>query len=315
MNSITLILIFGTISLAAPLIAAAYGGLFSERSGVVNIGLEGMMTAGAFGTGATVALMDSANMGGVGAILLGLLIGCLFGGLFGLLHAWLSISLKVDQVISGTVINIASLAICMYVTKIIFGRADTPMIMSSPTTFISGRITLLSIVIILLAIVFFFLLYRTKWGKHVLAVGENPSAADAMGIDVIKVRYQAVIFSGVLGGLGGAAIVFNTTSSFSAMTVAGSGFIALAVLIFGRHNPYGILIAGLIFGFFKNLGAVITTIDPSLMPNAIRFLTDIPQVVYQMLPYIITIIVLIIFSRGKTAMIEALGAPYDKEMR
>ncbi len=315
MNSIVLILIFGTISLAAPLIAAAYGGLFSERSGVVNIGLEGMMSAGAFGAGATVAMMDFYGMSGQGAIIAGLIAGCLLGGLFGLLHAWLSITFKVDQVISGTVINIASLAIFVYMTKIMFGQANTPMIMSSPTTFISGRLTLISVIIIVSALIFYILLYKTKWGKHVLAVGENPSAADAMGVDVIKVRYQAVILSGILGGLGGAAIVFNSTNNFSVVTVAGSGFIALAVLIFGRHNPFGILGAGLIFGFFKNLGAVINTIDPKLMPEAIRFLTDVPQVVYQMLPYVITIIVLIIFSREKMSTIEALGVAYDKEVR
>lgn len=315
MNGMVLILILGTIASATPLIAAAYGGLFSERSGVVNIGLEGMMTAGAFGAAATVAMMDSMNLGGEGAIIAGLAAACLLGALFGLLHAWLSITCKVDQVISGTVINIASIAIFVYITKIMFSDSKTAMIMSSPTTFIKGKLTLISICIILLAVVFYQLLYKTKWGKHVLAIGENPSSADAMGIDVIKVRYQAVVLSGVLGGLGGAAIVFNTTNNFSATTVAGSGFIALAVLIFGRHNPFGILAAGLIFGFFKNLGAVIMTIDPSLMPKMIRFMTDIPQVVYQILPYLITIIVLILFSRDKSASMEALGIPYDKEVR
>ncbi len=309
------ILIFGTIALATPLMAAAFGGLFSERSGVVNIGLEGMMTAGAFAAATVIALMDINGLSGEFAIILGVLAACALGGLFGLLHAWLSISYKVDQVISGTVINIATLAITVYLTKIIFGAANTRTIMSRPMKVLGNQVTVLSIIIILLAVVFFFILYKTKWGMHVLAVGENPSAADAMGINVIKVRYQAVIFSGVLGGLGGAAIVLNSTNNFSALTVAGSGFIALAVLIFGRHNPFGVLVAGLIFGFFKTLGASISTLDPSLMPNAIRFLSDIPLVVYQMLPYIITIIVLIAFSRNKSTTIEALGEPYDKEVR
>ncbi len=309
------ILIFGTIALATPLMAAAFGGLFSERSGVVNIGLEGMMTAGAFAAATVIALMDINGLSGEFAIILGVLAACLLGGLFGLLHAWLSISYKVDQVISGTVINIATLAITVYLTKIIFGQANTRTIMSRPLKVIDNQVTVLSVIIILLAVVFFFVLYKTKWGTHVLAVGENPSAADAMGINVIKVRYQAVIFSGVLGGLGGAAIVLNSTNNFSGLTVAGSGFIALAVLIFGRHNPFGVLAAGLIFGFFKTLGASISTLDPNLMPNAIRFLSDIPLVVYQMLPYIITIIVLIAFSRNKSTTIEALGTPYDKEVR
>lgn len=309
------IILFGTIALATPLIAAALGGLFSERSGVVNIGLEGMMTAGAFAAATVIALMDINQLSGTGAIILGIIAACALGALFGLLHAWLSISYKVDQVISGTVINIATLAITVYLTKIIFGAANTKTIMSRPIKMFGLNITLLSVIIILLCFVAFFVLYKTRWGKHVLAVGENPSAADAMGINVIKVRYQAVVLSGALGGLGGAAIVLNSTNNFSALTVAGSGFIALAVLIFGRHNPYGVLIAGIIFGFFKTLGASISTIDPNLMPQALRFLSQVPQAVYQMLPYIITIIVLVIFSRNKSTTIEALGTPYDKEVR
>ncbi len=309
------IILFGTIALATPLIAAALGGLFSERSGVVNIGLEGMMTAGAFGAATVIGVMNINGMSGELSIILGILAGCALGGVFGLLHAWLSITYKVDQVISGTVINIATLAITVYLTKIIFGSANTKTIMSRPIKLIDGNVTLLSIVIILLCVVSFFLLYKSKWGRHVLAVGENPSAADAMGINVTKVRYQAVVLSGVLGGLGGAAIVLNSTNNFSALTVAGSGFIALAVLIFGRHNPYGVLVAGLIFGFFKTLGASVSTLDPNLMPQAIRWLSEVPQAVYQMLPYVITIIVLILFSRNKSTTIEALGLPYDKEVR
>lgn len=309
------IILFGTIALATPLIAAALGGLFSERSGVVNIGLEGMMTAGAFAAATVIALMDMNGLSGEFAIILGIIAGCALGGLFGLLHAWLSISYKVDQVISGTVINIATLAVTVYLTKVIFGPANTPTIMSRPLKVFGVNITLLSVIIILLCVAAFVLLYKTKWGKHVLAVGENPSAADAMGINVIKVRYQAVVLSGILGGLGGAAIVLNSTNNFSGLTVAGSGFIALAVLIFGRHNPFGVLVAGIIFGFFKTLGASVSTIDPNLMPEAIRFISKIPQAVYQMLPYVITIIVLVIFSRNKSTTIEALGTPYDKEVR
>lgn len=309
------IILFGTIALATPLIAAALGGLFSERSGVVNIGLEGMMTAGAFGTATVIALMDISGLSGQLAIIVGILAGCLLGALFGLLHAWLSISYKVDQVISGTVINISTLAITVYLTKIIFGEANTKTIMSRPLKVLGVNITLLSVIIMLLCVVAFYLLYKTKWGKHVLAVGENPSAADAMGINVTKVRYQAVVLSGFLGGLGGAGIVLNSTNNFSGLTVAGSGFIAIAVLIFGRHNPYGVLVAGIVFGFFKTLGVSVSTIDPNLMPQALRFLSEVPQAIYQMLPYVITIIVLVIFSRNKATTIEALGTPYDKEVR
>ncbi len=308
------IIIFGTIALATPLIAAALGGLFSERSGVVNIGLEGMMTVGAFASATVISLMDLNGLGGIHAIIIGVIMGMLAGGVFGLLHAWLSITYCVDQVISGTVINIAALAITIYFTKVIFGKANTQIIMSRPIKFFNN-VTLISVIIIGLCVVGYYVLFKTKWGRHVLAVGENPSSADAMGINVAKVRYQAVVISGMLGGLGGAAIVLNSTNNFSGVTVAGSGFIALAVLIFGRHNPFGILIAGLIFGFFKTLGASVATLDPSLMPYVLRFLTKVPQVIYQMLPYIITIIVLFIFSRNKSTTIESLGVPYNKEVR
>ncbi len=316
MNSLVLVIIFGTLACAAPLIAAAYGGLFSERSGVVNIGLEGIMTIGAFAGATFVSISEQNFIGGYYVIVLGLLVAIIFGTLFALLHAFLSVTLKVDQIISGTVINIITLALGLFLTKSIFGSGQTPtFFLNHPIRFFDNKLTLITIVIILLSIVCYLVLYKTKWGMRVLAVGENPSSADAMGINVNKVRYQAVLLSGVFASIGGYAIVLNTTSNFSSATVAGSGFIALAVLIFGRHHPFGIIISGITFGFFKNLGIVIRVIDPDQMPNLLRFLTDIPDVIYFTLPYVLTIIVLIIFSRNKVMEMEALGKPYDKNER
>ena len=140
---------------------------------------------------------------------------------------------------------------------------------------------------------------------HVRAVGENPQAADAMGINVLKVRYQAVVLSGILAGLGGISIVLTTTSNFAGSVVAGQGFIALAVLIFGRWKPKGILFAGLLFGFCSTLGTVVVILMPDL---------PIPAIYFQILPYVVTIIALVLFSR-KSITPSALGKPYDKEMR
>ncbi len=296
-SSLVLLVFTATLAWAAPLILAAYGGLFSERSGVVNIGIEGMMTIGAF-AGASVAYFTN-------SIELGFLAALLAGGIAGLLHAFLCVTLKVDQVISGVAINTIALALSLFLTKILFnGAAETSSIMARPVTFISGKLTLVTIIILLSVFLVNFVLYKTVWGTRVLAVGENPQAADAMGINVLKTRYQAVILSGILSGLAGMTIVINVTSRFTGTTVAGLGFIAIAVLIFGRHKPFGILIAGLIFGFSKNISTVIVAINPT-----------IPTLIFDILPYIVTIIVLIIFSRNKIIEMEALGQPYDKEMR
>ncbi len=304
MNSdILLLILFGSFSMAAPLIAAAYGGLFSERSGVVNIGIEGMMTAGAF-SGATVAYFIG-NAGINGSITIGFIVAILIGGLTGLLHAYLCISLKVDQIISGVAINTITLALSLFLTAIYFdGAQETHTLLIRPIAYFSNRLTLVTIIRFLLVFAVNYLLNKTKWGLHVLAVGENPQAADAMGINVIKTRYQAVILSGAFSGLAGMVAVVNVTQRFTATTVGGLGFIALAVLIFGRHRPFGIIMAGLVFGFSKNLGAVISTIAPKL-----------PAIYFDILPYVATIVVLLIFSRNKKVEMESLGIAYDKELR
>ncbi len=301
-SDLILLAVTATLAWAAPLILASYGGLFSERSGVVNIGLEGMMTIGAF-TGATAAYFIG-DMGIAMAIPIGFIVALIFGGITGFLHAFLSVTLKIDQVVSGVAINTIALAISIFFTKVIFGSAETEALATSPILFLERKLTLVTILVFLSAFIVHFVVYKTKWGTHLLAVGENPQAADAMGINVIKIRYQAVILSGMLSGMAGMVIVVNLTNKFTANTVAGLGFIALAVLIFGRHRPFGVILAGLVFGFSKNISTIIIAVYPS-----------VPTIGFDILPYVITIVVLIIFSRNKALEMEALGKPYDKEMR
>ncbi len=303
MENLTLI-VFATLTMSVPYIAAALGGLFSERSGVVNIGLEGMMTFGAFVGAATIVAFESAFGTGFAALLVGTITAVLAGALFGLLHAWLSIKFKLDQIISGTAINIAALAIAVYMCNILYMSAETPSKMT-PSVKLFGELYLIVIVIFVLAIVTHFVINKTKFGMRIIAVGENPQAADAMGINVNKIRYQAVVISGALAGIAGIAVVLTTTSRFGGYVIAGKGFIALAVMLFGRRNAFGIIGAGLLFGFSSTLGTFINVIAPGL---------PIPGVYFTLLPYIITIIALVAFSR-KSVDPEGLGQAYDKEVR
>lgn len=303
MQNIELI-VFATLSMSVPYIAAALGGLFSERSGVVNIGLEGMMTFGAF-FGAAIIVWFETNIGtGFAALFCGTLAAIAGGALFGLLHAWLSIRYKLDQIISGTAINIAAVAIAVYLCNILYFSAETPSKMT-PSIKLFDNLYLIVIIIFVLAIITDIVINKTKFGMRLVAVGENPQAADAMGINVNRIRYQAVIISGAFAGLAGMAVVLTTTSRFGGYVVAGKGFIALAVMLFGRRNAYGIIGAGLLFGFTSTLGTYINVIAPSL---------PIPGVYFQILPYVITIIALVAFSR-KAVDPAGLGQAYDKEVR
>ncbi len=303
MDNITLI-IFATLSMSVPFIAAGLGGLFSERSGVVNIGLEGMMTFGAFVGAATIVWFETQFGTGFMALVLGTITAILGGALFGALHAWLSIRWKLDQIISGTAINIAALAISIYLCGVFYFSAETPSKLT-PSVKIFGELYLIVIIIFILAIVTDIVINKTKFGMRLIAVGENPQAADAMGINVNKVRYQAVIISGALAGIAGISVILTTTGRFGGYAIAGKGFIALAVMLFGRRNAYGIIGAGLLFGFTSTLGTYINIIVPNL---------PIPSVYFTILPYVVTIIALVLLSR-KSVDPEGLGQAYDKEVR
>lgn len=296
MTPIYITVLIASLVAAAPLIVAALGGMFSEKSGVINIGLEGIMTISAFTTVVTIYFLEfKFNMIGQLVIYIGIIAGILSGMILALAHAYFSVNLKIDQIISGTAINIIGLGLAMFLTNIFFNSAATPMFISLDKTFL-GVPEIIYVALLLIPICS-YLIYKTSWGIHLRACGENPLAAASMGLDVKKLQYQGVLISGALAALGGSIIVLTSVSNFSGSVIAGKGFIALAVLIFGRWNPVGIFLAGLMFGFFTALSVISTVLFPDFIIDGIYF---------ELLPYVLTIIALVIFSKNNVAP-KALG--------
>ncbi len=303
------------IALAMPLLVTSLGGLFSERSGVVNIGLEGLMVVGGFASAAaTVGLGPS--LGGA-AIWVSLIIAMVIGALFSVLHAFASINLNANQVISGTAINMIAGAVTVFLARTITGsgniqltngipRFDVPVLVDIP---LLGKLffyqtygtTWLILAILALGA---FVLYKTAFGLRLRACGEHPHAADAAGINVFKVRYGAVMISGALAGLGGATILVTYSGEFSG-SVAGMGFLALAALIFGQWKPLGVLGATFFFGFAATL-ANASQAEPALQA--------IPEVILKVFPYVVTLLALIMFSKSTQAP-RAAGEPFEKGKR
>lgn len=297
------LILINTLVLSSVLILAALGGMFSEKSGIINIGLEGIMTFSAFVGAAVIASLESHffDISGILVFTIGILAAIIGGVLFALLHAILTIKYKVDQIISGTVINILGLALAMFLTKSIFGSSTTPGIVHNPVEIIG--IPIIVILAFLVVPLCYFIIEKTKFGLRIKASGENPEAAQSMGIKVNEIRFRAVLISGVFASIGGVILVITSVGIFSSSVIAGKGFIALAVLIFGRWKPVGILLAGLLFGFLTTLGAVIPTAFPGI---------HISATAYNILPYLLTIIALVIFSKRSQAP-EALGREYSGE--
>ncbi|PTM58930.1 ABC transporter permease [Desmospora activa] len=302
-----------TVLYATPLILAAMGGLFSERSGVVNIGLEGLMTIGAFAAAVTTLM--------TGNPWVGLLVAMVAGILFAVPHAVASITFRADQVVSGVAINFLALGIAVYTVKSMYdGAAQTPAIPSAdtlnrlpipglteipvigPALFNAFPTTYIAVIVVILSYV---ILYRTPFGMRLRAVGEHPRAAATNGISVIRLRYIAVLISGALAGLGGAGLSIAIASEFNQTTVAGQGFIALAALIFGKWNPFGVLGAATFFGFAVSL---------SLIGQLIGLTAFVPSEVLSMTPYILTILALAGFV-GRAEGPGALGKPYEADGR
>lgn len=306
-----------TLVSAAPIIAAALGGLFSERAGVVNIALEGLMTIGAF-TAATVAVLTQDSLGAASPWF-GILIAIIVSGLVSIIHAYVSINLKADQVISGTAINLIAAGITVYLCEIIFNQQRTVAFLFSikkQTIPVLSKIPVLgdiffdgvhysSYLVILLVFIVWYIVYKTAFGLRLRAVGEHPSAADSMGINVYKMRYVGVILSGMFAGLGGGVMVLTQDIQFTAATIHGTGFIALAALIFGKWHPVGVLGAGLFFGFSQALGVI---------AQQLPLLNKLPNEFFYAFPYIITIIALVVFA-GKSVGPKAAGKPYEKGER
>jgi len=311
------IIVPATLVYAAPLILTALGGVFSERSGVVNIGLEGLMVVGAFSS--IIFNLFFADTFGALTPWLGLLVGMAIGGLFSLIHAVATITFRADQTVSGVAINMLALGATLFVVKLIYGKAQTDKI-TEP--FYKGDIPLLSdipiigdiffkdvyytsILALALAVVAWFVLFKMPFGLRLRAVGEHPMAADTMGIKVYRMRYIGVFISGLFGGLGGAVYASTIALDFSHATITGQGFIALAALVFGKWHPFGAMGAALFFGFAQSLSII-----GSLLP----LFQDIPNVYMLIAPYVLTILALTGFI-GRADAPKALGTPYLKGKR
>jgi simple sugar transport system permease protein len=285
----TFAILFSTVRLATPLLLAALGGLFSERSGVINIALEGLMLAGAF-TSATVTHY-------AGNPWIGLLAGITAGCLIALIHAVACIHFDADQVVTGTAINILMLGVPTLLSGALFETtgstpqlARTNLIPNTPIVIAFGLVP-----------VVWYLLYRTPFGLRLRAAGENPEAADTAGVSVIRIRYAGVLLSGVLAAIGGAYLSIGQSSLFTRNMAAGRGFIALAALIFGKWRPVQTMFACLLFGFAEAASIQMQGVIPHVRVEYI-----------QIIPYILTMVVLAGFI-GASRAPRALGQPYEKE--
>ncbi len=306
-----------SIAYAAPLIFVAIGGVFSEKSGVINIGLEGLMVMGAF-VGIVFNLTFADQLGG-STIWFSLLAAMVVSGIFSLLHAVASISFRADQTISGVAINMLGVAIALFAVKLIYDkgqtdyvkeqfiRFDIPVLSDIPVIgpMFFSDVYSTSILAIAVAILAWFVIYKTPFGLRLRAVGEHPMAADTMGVKVNRMRYIAVVLSGMLAGIGGAAYAQSISYEFSHSTINGQGFMALAAMIFGKWHPLGAMGAALFFGLAQSLKIVGGSID---------FIDQVPTVYLDILPYVLTILALAGFI-GKASAPKAIGQPYIKGKR
>lgn len=291
----TIQLLFSTIRLATPLVLAAMGGLFSERSGVINIALEGLMLAGAFTAAAITYYVGTLGLGLL-APWIGLLAGIVAGVMVAGIHALACIKYKADQVVTGTAINILMLGVPALLSGAFFlSSGSTPQIPKEQL--IPWTPVVIAVVIVVAT---YYVLYYTPFGLRLRAVGENPEAADAAGINVKRMRYTAVLISGALAAIGGAYLSIGQSSLFTRNMSAGRGFIALAALIFGKWRPVQTMLACLLFGFADAVSI------------QMQGVVDIPVQFIQIIPYVLTIVVLAGFI-GHSRAPRALGIPYQKE--
>ena len=312
------LLIQYTLIFASVLLLVALGGCFSERSGVINIGLEGIMVIGALG-GALVMKFLPVTVGAPVMVIATVLASAVFGLLFSLLLAVAAINFKADQTITGTAMNMLATAGATVAVKAMNTAASGGNDVSSDIAYTAAKDLFIvrfgsfefnwfMLVAVICLVVSFVILYKTRFGLRLRSCGEHPQAAASVGISVFKMRYAGVLISGLLGGLGGIVYITAGVSVWKFENgVAGFGFLALAVMIFGAWHPLKIALAALLFGFFRALGNVYSGFDFLAAMN-------IPSVVYNMLPYIISLIVLA-FTSKKSRAPKAEGIPYDKGTR
>jgi general nucleoside transport system permease protein len=305
------------IMFTVPLLITALGGLFSERSGIVNIGLEGLMVIGAFASAISINYFLEVFNGGQIAIWLGILVAIVAGVLTSLLHAFASINLSANQIISGTAINLIAGAITVFLARNITGSGNIritegftpytiPYLSKIPIIgdLFFTRTYWTTWVVLLIVIISAYLLYKTPFGLRLRACGEYPQAAEAAGVSVRKMRYIGVMISGAFAGIGGAVIIVTYSGEFTG-NVSGLGFLALAALIFGQWRPFGVLAATFFFGFASTVANV---------SQVIPALTVIPPIILKVFPYVITLIALVLFSKSSQAP-KAAGEPYDSGKR
>ena len=303
------IILYATLVYTPPLLYAALGSCFSEVSGVVNIGIEGMMTAGAF-TGTVVAYYTSNPY-------LGFLCGGMAGMLFGAIHAFATVNLGADQTIAGTAINMLGPGIVIMIARVLYNSTDTIPLSAAqkiPTLFkgvfdtstVFGRFMdnvfatyASTYLVFFLVILVWFIFYKTRFGLRLRACGEHPQACETLGINVIAMRFWCVCISGFLSGLGGACVTMATSNQFRPISIVGQGFIAIAAVIFGKFRPQGALLGCLLFGFCSGLKVVLGGSS------------GVNMHLISMIPYVVTVIVLVLFV-GKSHVPAANGKPYIK---
>lgn len=303
-----------TLVFSSVLLLVALGGCFSEHSGIINIGLEGIMVIGALG-GALMMRFLPADIGAFGMVSLSILAAMGLGMLYSLLLAVAAVNFKADQTLIGTALNMLGVSAATVIVKAI-NTTINPDNVSSTIQYISAKKAFLvnirgfefnwfMLLAVIALIIAYVVLYKTRFGLRLQACGEHPQSADSVGISVPKMRYAGVMISGILGGLGGLVYITAGVSEWKFENgVAGFGFLALAVMIFGQWKPLRIAMAALIFGLFRALSNVYTGFDFLAALN-------IPSGIYNMLPYIVSLVVLALTS-SKSHAPKAEGIPYDK---
>lgn len=314
--NILAILIPSMLVYAAPLILTSIGGVFSERSGVVNVGLEGIMVIGAFS--GIVFNLEMADSLGKATPWVALLVAGLAGLAFSVIHAAATVNLRADHVVSGTVLNLLAPALAIFLVKVFYGKGQTDIIQHAFGKFnfpiladipVLGDIffkntSLAGYLAIGFSFVAWYVLYKTRFGLRLRSVGEHPQAADTLGINVYLMKYYGILISGFLGGMGGALYAQSVSVNFAVTTILGPGFIALAAMIFGRWNPIGAMLSSLFFGLSQSLAVI---------GGQVPLLAKVPNVdVYlKIFPYLLTVVVLAAFF-GKAVGPKAGGVNYIK---
>ena len=312
--TILTLLVSSMLIYSAPLIFTSIGGTFSERGGIVNVGLEGIMVIGAFS--GIIFNISFANTFGTLTPWIACLVAGLVGILYSLIHAVATINFRADHVVSGTVLNLIAPSLAVFLCRVFYGKGQTDTISQTFGRFsfpilkdipVIGKIffdntSLVAYVAIILSLASWFIIFKTRFGLRLRSVGEHPQAADTLGINVYLMRYMGVMISGFLGGIGGAVYAQSISNNFAVTTIAGPGFIALAAMIFGRWNPIGAMLSSLFFGLSQSL---------AIIGAQLPLFSSIPSVYLKVAPYVLTIIVLAAFF-GKAVAPKADGVNYIK---